>query len=79
MDIQRTEKVNRWARDYSVVNGVMVATLSAEKYGLEYNRCSIFYLSILWLVSLWAMVTNMAQACLIGIFLHKRLYISKGW
>ena len=71
MDIPRTEKVNRWAHDYLVVDGVTVVTLDAEKYGLEYNRCSIFYLSILWLVSLWAMVTNMAQALFVKI-LKKR-------
>lgn len=74
MDISRTETVTNWFQwfhDYSVEDGVTVGTLAAEKNGLEYNRRSIFYFGILWLVSLWAMASNMAQALFVKI-LKKR-------
>ena len=41
-------------------------TLKAEDF--EYRRKSYTYVLILWLVSIWAMITNLAQALYIKLF-----------
>lgn len=47
---------------------LMTVTLRAEDFGGEYNRRSHIYLLILWLVSIWAMITNLTQAFCIKLF-----------
>ena len=41
---------------------VEIKILKAEEFGGEYDRRSLAYISGLWAVSLWAMVTNNSQA-----------------
>ena len=49
-------------------NKVTVVTLEAETFGGEYDKRSWFYIAILWLVSIWAMITNFGQAIFIKMF-----------
>jgi len=48
-------------------NGVKVVTLPANEYGLEHDKRSLIYISILWLVSFLAMVTNVTRALFVKV------------
>jgi len=48
-------------------NGVTILTLAAEEFGGEYNQRSLFYISGLWIMSFWAMATNVIQALFMKI------------
>lgn len=48
-------------------NGVQISVIAAEEIEGEYEKRSffyIFYIGILWLVSIWAMISNFARAIL---------------
>lgn len=49
-------------------NGVTILTLAAEEFGGEHERRSLFYIGVLWLVSIWAMITNSFQAFFLKLF-----------
>jgi hypothetical protein len=49
-------------------NRIAIATLTAEEFCGEHDRRSLFYLGGLWLMSFWAMITNLMQALLAKIF-----------
>jgi hypothetical protein len=67
--------------DFSEKSKVNILTLSqsTKEIGaeLEYSKRSFFYFGILWLVSLWAMITNVAQAMFIKIFKKREDYFQK--
>ena len=47
---------------------VEIMVLRPESFGGEYDKRSWFYVAILWLMSIWAMITNFTQAIFIKIF-----------
>lgn len=55
-------------REFKIENGVTVIRMPAEEFGGEYKQTSPSYLLVLWLVSIWAMITNLTQALFIKIF-----------
>ncbi|MEA2113381.1 MAG: class I SAM-dependent methyltransferase family protein [Patescibacteria group bacterium] len=58
-------------------NGVEVTTLSAKDFGGEHNIQSWLYVLVMWLVSIWAAVTNLAQAFFIKVFKKKKSSLGK--
>ena len=55
-------------REFKIEGGVTVIRMPAEEFNGEYKQTSPFYLLVLWAVSVWAMVTNLAQIFFIKIF-----------
>jgi hypothetical protein len=51
---------------------VVVVTLKARDFNGEHDKRSHFYIIVLWLVSVWAMITNSAQAFFIKLFKKKK-------
>ena len=49
-------------------NKVAIATLKAETFGGEHDKRSWAYIVVLWLVSSWAMITNLTRAFFIKLF-----------
>ena len=47
---------------------VKVVVLKPEDFGGEHRKNGFLYLSVLWLVSIWAMITNSFQILLIKVF-----------
>jgi len=64
-------------REFRVESGVTVIRMPAEEFGGEYRQTSPSYLLVLWLVSIWAMVTNLAQIFFIKIFKKRRDSLKK--
>ena len=58
-------------REFKIEGGVTVIRMPAEEFNGEYKQTSPFYLLVLWAVSVWAMVTNLAQIFFIKIFKNK--------
>ena len=49
-------------------NKVSITTIAAEEFGGEHDRRSLSYIGVLWLVSIWAMITNCSKAFLKKLF-----------
>lgn len=58
-------------------NGVAITTIGAKKFNGEYNRQNWLYVLILWIVSIWAAVTNIAQALFIKLFKKRKTSLGK--
>jgi|GEM_PF-449792 len=54
--LEKDEATKIWIED-----GIFVQRLASNEFGGEYKRSSKAYLTVLWLVSLWAAVTNSFQ------------------
>jgi len=51
---------------------VKIVVLGPEDFGGEYKKNSFLYLLVLWLVSIWAMITNSFQILLAKVFSAKK-------
>ncbi len=49
-----------------------VTTLKAEDFGGEHSKRSHGYVSVLWLVGIWSMITNFTQAFFIKVFKRRK-------
>ena len=58
-------------------NGVAITTIGAKEFNGEYNRQNWLYVLILWLVSIWASVTNLTQVFFIKLFKKRKSSLSK--
>lgn len=57
--------------------GAVITTLAAKDFDGENNRRNWFYFLILWLVSVWAVVTNFTEALFIKIFKKRKSSFGK--
>jgi len=57
----RTDLAKREVTKIWVENGVLVQRLASHEFGGEFKRTGKFYLAVLQVVSIWAMITNSAQ------------------
>ena len=64
----KTNVIDRFQTIKEAKEELALITLKAENFGGEYRRKSYVYVLILWLVSIWAMITNLAQALYIKLF-----------
>ena len=55
-------------------NGVEITILDAKEFNGEHNRRSWLYVLVMWLVSIWAAVTNFTQALFIKMFKKKEKF-----
>jgi hypothetical protein len=60
---------------FKLNNGVTVVTLTSKEIDGECKRRSLFYISGLWLMSIWAMATNFIQAFFIKIFKRQKISV----
>ncbi|MFA4941916.1 MAG: class I SAM-dependent methyltransferase [Patescibacteria group bacterium] len=51
---------------------VKIVVLKPEDFGGEHKKNNFFYLLVLWLVSIWAMITNFSQILFTKLFLSRR-------
>ena len=58
-------------------NGVEITILDAKEFNGEHNRRSWLYVLVMWLVSIWAAVTNFTQALFIKMFKKKKNSLGK--
>lgn len=57
--------------------GVVIRTLAPKDFNGEYNQRSQFSILIVWLVSVWAAVTNFTQALFIKLFKKRKSSLAK--
>jgi len=58
-------------------DGVTILKMEAHEFDGEHSVRSVFYIWILWLVSIWAMTTNFIQALYIKIFKRRTTALGK--
>ena len=63
-------------REYKI-NGITVVCMPSHEFGGESKLTSPSYLLVLWLVSIWAMITNLIQAISIKTFKRRRDSLGK--
>lgn len=58
-------------------NGVEITTLDAKDFGGEHNIQNWLYVLVMWLVSIWAVVTNLTHVLFIKLFKERKSSLSK--